>query len=524
MSKWTTSRWGDVEVGVKESRRGWLLPCVVVLWAAALWGAVGCGEDQEIPKEEALRIEGVFRAGLRSPEPYMRAETVRAIGVTGSPKLSGLLVEALADETPLVRGSAALRLSRYDLDRAQSHIVGVLTGEDEWARRIVVREVLRGQGGDKLHDAVVSIALRSEDPVVRQRALEYGLIAQLNLEPDATRRDRELIPKLSEVVNDPDPVIAGLALSALHQQGHKARFQALLRETTTGSIKDQKRALRVLSEAHLPGTHEHLKELEGLGEGKRRKEVLVGLTSLGEKAWMDELREELSGADAATTSHIIRALGRNDSHQALRIIRPYREDSRKEVRVWVYRSLGGNPNADASDFKRGLQDEDPEVAIEALRGLLKVAPTFTPTVARELLKDEVQRTRILQVLISALHAVEVDGHVEELDRLESQLQGLEEDLLGMLGDPAPFVRASAAELIFKRRDPMVLYETLKEPRVEVTYALLDALAKSPPAQAPLSHLAFFKRFDDAELESLRIISAAGIWNAYRVAEALQSGG
>ena len=132
------------------------------------------------------------------------------------------------------------------------------------------------------------------------------------------------------------------------------------------------------------------------------------------------------------------------------------------------------------------------------------------------MKDEEKTASILMFLIASLHAFEEDGDTQALERLRKQLVGLKDDLKAQVDSPTPFARSAAAELLFSGDEPKALYDTISDPAVEVTYALLDALARRPSSEAPLENLEFFENFEDHELLSLRILAGAGVWRAYRI--------
>lgn len=496
-------------------RRLGLLAAFVMLWGA-------CGDSGRISVAEINRIESVYLEGLSSSSVTMRADTVRAIGLTDSEQWAPMFQKALADKSPMVRGAAAVQLMRMGSEKAQGQIVSVLTGGDERAATVIAHEVFSTRSAKAAPADLLSVALRSDVVEVRRRAMRFGLLRPLGLLKGGDKRAASaLLARLANLSEDPDPRVAGTALAALVRADRTDLLKEMVRDAgNADDIDDRRRAIRVLAVARLPKTRRALKGMSEAGPDELRREALIALMAQGREVDLDPVRKMLSGADEDTTIHIITALGFSGLTDALRIMRPYREDSRAAVRMATYESMGRHDGAEAVDFKRGLTDEDAGAAIAAVTGMVRADPNSVALSVRAALKNPARAGRVLQVLISAALHFELDGEMKLLSRLETQLRNVEETLKPLLQSESEVARAAAAELIFRRPDPMGLYKTLKEPSVEVTYALLDSLARSPGAEAPLAHLAFFESFNDAPMLSLRIISATGIWNAYRVSEEL----
>ncbi len=497
----------------------------MVVWCllvCALALVAGCSDPTQLPDAEAQRIARVFEQGLKAPEPVLRADTVRVVGMAASPKMLPLLQMAVKDKHPVVRASAAVHLFPYQPDTTRDFFQQVFAGDEKEVAGLIAREAFSANTIGSLEDSMVGFALRSPTPEVRRRALEFGLIKRMELIKDKARLDRELLPLLSNAVDDELPQLAGKALRAMLDHGRRDRLEEIVHEAKRGgALGDRRRAIRILTYTRDEGLKDELESVVASNEGSLKVDAEVALVAIGQARDLSTLRDALAGADEQTTLAILYALGHAPERDALRIIRPYRADSRVAVRLAAYKALANHPSADVVDFKRGLTDKDAEVAIAAVRGMVTSNPTAMSGSLREVLKNPRNAGRGLQVLISAAHRMEIDGDTDLLARLETQLKNLDEEILALVASEDPTARAAAAGLLFRREDPLAFYNTIEDPSVEATYALLESLARSPNPEAPLANLELFARYNNAELLSLRIISALGTWRAYAMFQQLQ---
>lgn len=477
---------------------------------------VSCSDDSAIPKEEAERIQATFRAGVASPDPWVRAETVRAIEIAGTTDLAPVVAPLMADSSPLVRGAALIALSRSDVGGALGPSVDALDGDDQQLRRTLYAELLGAAPPGKLRDDLIQHGLNNADVEVRRRAMHFGVIPRARAETDEAKLRRTRYPELSGLVDNEDPIIAGSALAFLESRGKLDRANAIIQTAQSGTNKGRRWALKVLAAA---GAKRHLPVVKAIHDaaqpGTIRDEALLARLALGDAGVIDEAREVLKGASEEKARRTVIALGGVDDASAVRILRALRADGRASVRAAAFQAIAASGRSDAATFARGLRDKDPTVRASALRSLIRTHPTFLAGILEKELQPTGHPERIVVGLISVLHEIQLDGDIDELDKLENQITSLEDKLLPLMVHPSPAVRGGAAEILFHRKDPLSVYRSIGEPAREVQYALLDSLAQRPPEGMKLEEiLARFEPYRDHELLAFRVISAAGTWAAY----------
>lgn len=478
------------------------------LWVWLCLAALGsaCGGRHEIPAAEAGLALGRFEEGLQAPDPRLRLETVLAMELTGSQELKPRLQGALADPEVAVQAGAALALLRRGDDDVKPRLVGMLTGQDPALRRAVARALISPQTPAPLRAEFVILGLRSADPEVVERALRYG--------GDSAASARDLTAELLRLLGSGSPQVAASALRVLVARGRSDLLEEALARAKGGELKERRRALQILIELPSPEAAPLFAALAEGPPGGLREDGLLGVTALGALASPEALREVLKGADEETTLRALRAASRHPAEEIPRLLRSYREDSRLAVRLEVYRGLARHPRAQASDFRRGLTDEDPQVGAEAMEGLLRAAPEEAGGLLAELLQTG-QGPLAARALVSALEALRRDGEEAALERLRAHLAQMAPLLRALLTHAEPEVRGAAAEVLFEGPSPVALYQALDAPAQEVTYALLRRLAARPD-EAPLAHEDWLVAIlrDPEALLGLRVMAAAALWRAY----------
>jgi HEAT repeat protein len=483
--------------------------CLAALWCLC----AACGEPHEIPTEDAARVKALFLEGLGSSEPAVRLETVRALGLTGSVELRELLRVASKDPDVAVRHSAAALLFAQT-GECKPMLVAALTGEDERLRRAAARELIRPDMDPARLQEFVTLALRSRDPVVLERAVRVGVLPRVQ---GQGQLDREAMTLLLRLVEEGDVVTAGVALQTLKRAGRDDLVADLLQQARKGpSVEERRRAIQVLTEVGEPTLKPALDELVQGPEGKLRQDAALGLASLGELGRLDEVRTLLKGADEETTTRALRHLAANPSRDIYLLLKTSREDSRPGVRAASYAALARHPEAKPADFRRGLTDPDPSVPPVALRALLTSRPGALAETLSALMKDPNEVERGAVGLLSALDSLKRDQEAEHLKALRGQLLRLTPDLVLLLKSPSSPVRAAAAELLFERPDPLGFFEGIESRSPEIVYAVVDRLAQEPN-QDPLGPRGWLVEQQGHPLVLVRILSGAALWRAYLVA-------
>ncbi|MEL6177805.1 MAG: HEAT repeat domain-containing protein [Myxococcota bacterium] len=500
-----------------------LLLCAVLMTAGALcWG---CGNTTGIPSKEAKRIRAQFTQGLANTDPYVRAETVRAMGIIGSPELADLLNKATQDSDPMVKAGATIGLAKVQPKDAQSLLTDIVASASPETSRAVLRTALFHMPLSDARSDILDIALRSQDPYTRRVTMQVGVAAEAVQTHNPKYLKERTLPRLSRLVDHSDPLVAGLALRMIEKLGRDDRVAPLVEDATQGSGDRQLRALYVLTEAALTKYKAHFAKVDTSGGGALAGAVAMGRVSTGDASALDGVRDVLTGASPEITGRALRALSHCESEDAYRMMRTYREDSSPEIRAEAFRQMGNHPAAEGKDFKRGMRDDDLEVVIATLQGIAKGATRYLAPYAERALANSSRQFDMLRALLTAFDQLQTEHDLRGLKAFFEEFQGsTTQALLTKLTEHSkPQLRAASAELLFTLSpDPLARYKALEGiPQPEVTWAMLNALAQNPPKDEPLRHLEVFQNHRYNATFAIQTISAAGFWRAYVAASSAQ---
>jgi len=168
-------------VRVEGKRRAGVLVLMLVL--LAIPGAWGLWRARAAPMPVPALWEPEYE-GLRSPDPEVRAQTVRMLGLTQDPDVVSVLLPYLGDPD-----------QKVGLYMAQT--LGSLAKEDALA--------------------ALRPALSDSDPNIRWRAaMVLG-----------EQRDAQAVPGLARLLQDPDKLVQNMAATALAQIGTRQAVYAL---------------------------------------------------------------------------------------------------------------------------------------------------------------------------------------------------------------------------------------------------------------------------------------------------------
>lgn len=260
----------------------------------------------------------LFKQAMSSPDPLLRAQAVRGLGMLGREQDLPTLEAMLNDQDESVREAAVRAMGTICGQAAIEHLVNVLLAADESLRRIAALTL--AECGTEGH-RILQDAVREDDMLVR-RATTFGLAA--------TRQEwaRELLIKLEK--DDPQWFVRSAATEALaamqsvqeyaldcspvvlDQQGWLVEWGAT-RGMTVGLGRSAEPVLmRALAEGDTPvklaaiHTLAHIGPLTGAYDGKSAIELLRAQLAAPDPAIRDAAYQALHVISAKTGMKIPR--------------------------------------------------------------------------------------------------------------------------------------------------------------------------------------------------------------------------
>ena len=189
-------------------------PGVFVLAAALLASLLACGGEEASDTLDARAwASPVIEQGLTDRDPWIRAETVRLVGLLQDRRWAARLRETLADPSPLVQNAAVEALLKLGDDQAENATLNLLVSGTTEQRAQLVDLVAGAAEGDFRRQAIER-SLRDTAPAVRAAAVRA--IAAHNV--------RVSLDTLDHLIDDADVRVADEAFTWLAtQQPARAR-------------------------------------------------------------------------------------------------------------------------------------------------------------------------------------------------------------------------------------------------------------------------------------------------------------
>lgn len=500
--------------------------------------APACRPDHLSPAEQTV-VENIFRSGVEmGDDPYVRAETLRVLELTGDPRFAELARPLTGDAEPVVRVAALRLMLRAEHPDAHQRALNIFSRADDDERYIVLDIVLE-YGSRELQQTLLSRALRSNTPELRLRALQEGLFAQIDQAQaagDEQRLKNELLPELGRLVEDPDPQIAAQALTKLIDAGQQERTDRFIARFLDNSAPTEARlaAGQILVRARVEQARHAFESLlkeagafdpDRLGLPQRRADArliriaVLGLAALGDAEFVRPAQEYGTNATTEETLELLEALAQNPSPEAAITLSSAMRDVNPPVRRRAIALYGQREDALFANLQSAMGRSDFEAqklaaAILAERFAQEWQNYMRQRLAQDNLDRVEQTLRTMQTLLRTEEELAVILPLkEDLEALATSARTLEE------ASPEERERLEqqnriaslAAYLLFRISDEGGFQEVTRNNRDPQTrYAYLEYLATTDPA----SHTAIFREhlFDD--LFALRLMSAAGLASAF----------
>ncbi|RAL20421.1 hypothetical protein DL240_16585 [Lujinxingia litoralis] len=496
-----------------------------IIFALLLLGLVilNACQDERLREGERQTVDAIFKSGLEmGDDPFVRAETLRALELLDDPRAIPLAEPLLDDPSPMVRVGALRLLILHDHPRARQEAMAAYNRADDAEKRLIVSTSL-DLGSETLRRTMISRALRADDPRQRSLAFEAGPLATveaLQQAGDETTLRRSALPELGGFVEDPDPDIAARALSRLTEAGQSDRALAFVERFADPNQPLQARldAGRILVRSRAELARQAFADLlkragvydaETLGLPQRKiapelvRVAALGLTALGDETYVAHTQEYLQGAEIEPTIEVLSALASNPSDDAAVTLRIAMRDARHPVRRAAVSLYASREDARADALISALRSEDFETRRLIARQLIdRFDQAWRETISTRLNNPD-QATETLRILQMVLRTD---------DDLQTIITPLVPQLEALASSTDAQSAALASYLLLRVESDGAVLEAIRtssDPQTRQAY--LEYLATT---ETPRQHLDEFRAhlFDD--LFVLRLFAAVGIWRAF----------
>ncbi len=488
--------------------------------ASAVWSS-GCSED-ELREEEVTQIDVILKTGATfEGDPYVRAETLRVLELLGDEKLSRYARGAVGDSSAMVRVAAVRALLASGDEDAGATLLTMYSKASE-AERALLFDSAQRYASEEARSSVVDRALRSKDAKLRSKAFAMGLLTEideaLKSGDDALVRST-LKPKLGQFVDGDDEALAAAALKRLIKMGDEDRAGVFLERFQDDSEEPERRtrSARILWRAGVKEARpvfakilepeEDTSDKLGLPIKQQDTSLMraatLGVVALGDATFVVQAQEYLNDATEEEYIEVLEALAASGSADGGVSVKIAMRDARPAVRHRAIELYGGLAGAQSESLINAMRQEDARARKLIARILLARFPSEWAQNLTYSLRSDTDVDRALQLMRDVIEREDAPGILEPLKERLVELT---------LSDKSERAASAAYLLLLNTKGESDLGALMeKSEDVHTRYVYLEHLMR----QRPVESVPVFRRYFHDDLYALRLMSAAGLWRAFK---------
>jgi hypothetical protein len=497
-------------------------------------GLVGC-ESEELKELELQEINRVFKTGSEfKDDPFVRAETLRVLELLADPRHDRYAIARIEDSSDMVKlvalrvllatkNAEVERLALAMYIRSTPRVCEAILGSAE------------EYGPESLRQELYAQAMRSKERRLRELGFKNGVLAQFKTaqkEGDVDELKVELIPRFSKLVDSDDDDLAAGALKMLIEIGRDDRAAPLLEklEDKEAAIEDR---LRVASILRLAGYKGALAAFQSIArearddepeeDPKRRKRrklklpmekvdkrliraSVLGSAALGDDSYIQLAQGFLVSANEQETLEVLEALSQNPSPEVTISLKIAMQDARPRVRYRAIELYGARDDTDYKALINALRQDDP-------RARQQLANILVARYPEQWSKELLLQFNTPEIRLPSLYLLR-DVIDSEQDRVI--LNSLKDKLAELVKDTDEEAASIAAYLLLLSSPDDPSYQALlqEQSNVQTRYVFMEHMVKTRAKQ----QVKLFRQYFYDDLFALRLMSAAGLWNAFKDSE------
>ena len=447
--------------------------------------SISCGGGGDAVEDPLVTAGENVRGGLSSEHEWLRAETVRLIGVAGIDDFSDELQGALGDGSPVVQTAAIEAMLRMGARSVEDPALSrMISGSED--QRLQLLELIVETGRAQFRNDIILRALRDLSPHVQMRALELAIQTGSELGIDELRR----------LIEDDDVRVAAEAFITFAHFNRSGALDLALAGMRSNESEARARALifarHLASSSFWPTMRAYADQAD---DEVARQLALVVLGHLGDPIAEQPLRDILLAAEPAIAASALEALSHIPTRRAIDQPMRHRRDPRAAVRGAALAELvrQGRPT---DDFEIFLDDSDAEIAERALLHM----QASNPERAAQLFSRALAETDEPSAALTALYRVSLRNNIRRF------LDASTEQLLSFLVSEDPAISGLAARLLVVGTSPVEMRNRLRRTgRPDAVYALIEATYDADHNFSDLYHESL-----EHDIHAIRIAASLGI--------------
>ncbi len=491
---------------------------ITLLVAGSSWG---CDDDPTLNANDREAVFRILQTGVDHPsDPYVRAETLRIIELLDDPELDRFAKTKISDPSPMVRIAALRALLATGKEDARAPVLESFANATGGERQAIMDAVIE-HGPEPLSRELMARALRSKDALVRKYAFEQGLLARVDdavAQKNTKYLERTLYPELAQYVGNEDPVLGAAALRKFVEVGQLDRAEPVLKAFNRQDLPQEERvnAARVLVgarvESAVPDFLALVKKFDAANSDESLgipdkvvpppmlRQALLGLVAAGEKDYLKRAQAYLNNASAEQTIEVLEALSTNPSTDASVSLKIAMQDVRDVVRNRAIELYQNRADADPTALSSAIMG----TPYSTQRRVAQVLVAKYDKAWSKRLEVGIQRPGEREVTLRVLRDVILTNN--EANHILTPLHPVLEKVVVDGGESAALA-AYLVAISSAATDEKSLSELDAKFDDETRYAFLEFMVR----ENPKPYASLFRTYFEADLFSIRLMSAAGLW-------------
>lgn len=399
------------------------------LAACALSACRKADEPERVERPLTEVMNGSLQEAITAENPWIRAETLRLMSLSGAPEWRDTLRAGLQDAHAVVRASAIEALLPAGDAEAQAAALSLIVQGDSQAKsRLLDLILVKGTPEFRVHAA--STLLRDRSPEIRRATLLH--IRDIGLPLDPALRE--------QLINDSDNGVADAAFAWLVAVDSAGALERVLTGLRSSDADRRAKALefsRHMATADLwPTMRAYLQS----GDSQSRFAAECVLGQLGDPTVEEALRTVILTGSEGDAALALRSISHIRTERALTQVERQIDDPRVEVRSAALDILLER-HVPPSAVEPFLADEDPSLGMRALAYMISTDVPWAVARLGRMLSNEDNVLPVLRSLYEATNRLDSDALIAEL---APQLEALSNSPDVQISDLASRLRLQAA--------------------------------------------------------------------------------
>lgn len=473
---------------MRPTPRRVLLTCLLAVSGLASVGACGADPAPTQPATQALTsvdLDALIDNSLAHDEPWLRAETVRLLGLSPDPSHGAKLRSMLQDRSVLVQNACLESLVAQGSQQAENAVLDTMIRGTS-TQKIQLLDLLFQRGTQRLRQEAVQRALRDVDVSVRLSAIRRMTQARVAIPSNEVER----------FLVDSDSSIRFAAFAHMAATRPTEALDEVLRRLRAADLAQRRTGLEFGAILPAPDLWPLMRSVATRGETNDRVLAWRVLGTMGDPIAEDPLRNMVLTADDEEAARALTALTAIPSERAHAQAGRHRRDPRPAVRRAAFEAMT-RLNYPLAEIEAWLEDPDPQIGTLALVQLQERDPGWAASAVGRTL----QRAASPATVLASLHRASRDHDIRPL--LREALQPLRQ----LSGSGSPEAASLATRLVLQVVDPLQEMPRIREQdRVAARYALLEHAIATRDAR----YLPLYEEAMQTDIRLLRTAAAIGL--------------